>query len=148
MVELARAYLGERLRRGGRYSVTAGSITSIPHESGTIDKVLIYGVIHYLTPVELERAGEEVFRVLRPGGKAVVGDIPRSGHRRNYLGFKSRRFSFEELAGLFSPRFEVRLIGRSESVMDLCLIKAKGATAQTAGVEPGAKETDAGDDSR
>jgi ubiquinone/menaquinone biosynthesis C-methylase UbiE len=47
-----------------------GSVTDLPFEDSSFDLVYSHGVIHHV--VETERALEEFYRVLRPGGSVLV----------------------------------------------------------------------------
>ena len=53
--------------------VRVGDALDLPIESGSVDAVLSNGVLN-LTP-DKERAFAEVFRVLKPGGEFLYGDI-------------------------------------------------------------------------
>lgn len=53
--------------------VRAGDATALPVESGSVDVVLSNGVLN-LVP-EKERAVAEIARILKPGGRAQIGDI-------------------------------------------------------------------------
>jgi arsenite methyltransferase len=71
--------MAERTRAGARslgfehVEVRLGDALALPVDSGTIDAVLSNGVLN-LTP-DKRAAFSEVFRVLRPGGDFLYGDI-------------------------------------------------------------------------
>lgn len=67
MAEIARA-------RG--MEVTIAAAEDIPFEAGAFDTVLLNGIPAYLD--DLGSALSEVHRVLRPGGRVVIGDVPAS----------------------------------------------------------------------
>jgi SAM-dependent methyltransferase len=59
-----------RERVGNLARVLPGSGTSIPFENGSFDYVYSHGVLHHLD--QPRRMVEEIFRVLRPGGRFNV----------------------------------------------------------------------------
>src|SRR5689334_9317034 len=71
--------MAERTRAGARslgltqLEVRIGDALALPIESGTVDAVMSNGVIN-LTPDKVA-AFKEVFRVLKPGGEFLYGDI-------------------------------------------------------------------------
>ena len=71
--------MAERTRAGARslglnqLEVRIGDALALPIESGTVDAVMSNGVIN-LTPDKVA-AFREVFRVLKPGGEFLYGDI-------------------------------------------------------------------------
>jgi len=71
--------MAERTRAGARslglnqLEVRIGDALALPIESGTVDAVMSNGVIN-LTPDKVA-AFSEVFRVLKPGGEFLYGDI-------------------------------------------------------------------------
>jgi len=67
MAEIARA-------RG--MEVTTAGAESIPFDDGSFDTVLMNGIPAYLD--DLGAALAEARRVLRPGGRIVIGDVPAS----------------------------------------------------------------------
>lgn len=62
-----------------------GSITNIPFEKASFDRVLIYSVIQYLGSKEnLVEAFKQIERVLRKGGKALIAANPDPSRRAFY----------------------------------------------------------------
>jgi len=71
--------MAERARNGARaigldnVEVRLGDALEVPVESESVDVVITNGVLN-LTP-DKERAFGEVFRILKPGGQFLYGDI-------------------------------------------------------------------------
>lgn len=71
--------MAERARAGARalgldqVEVRLGDASALPVESGSVDVVMSNGVLN-LTP-DKQEAFDEVFRVLKPGGEFLYGDI-------------------------------------------------------------------------
>jgi demethylmenaquinone methyltransferase/2-methoxy-6-polyprenyl-1,4-benzoquinol methylase len=59
-------------------------VEALPFKSFCFDKILSYSVLHCLD--DWRKALDEFLRILKPGGKILVGDIPSTRHRfRMYL---------------------------------------------------------------
>ena len=70
MVELAQRRLADR---GDRVRLFAGDITAIEAGDDCYDAVFDFGIIHHVP--SWESALEEVFRVLRPGGRLYAEEV-------------------------------------------------------------------------
>jgi ubiquinone/menaquinone biosynthesis C-methylase UbiE len=58
-------------------TVAVGTITETHETAGAYDKVLAYSVLQYLSDMStVERAFEEIARVLKPGGRALLAANP------------------------------------------------------------------------
>jgi SAM-dependent methyltransferase len=68
-----RARVGAKARGLANVDVRLGDAMSLPVESESVDLVISNGVLN-LTP-DKERAFGEVFRILKPGGQFLYGDI-------------------------------------------------------------------------
>lgn len=90
-LELARHRFEQEGRRG---RFVQGSITELPFPDESLDLVYSNGVIHHLP--ETERVVGELYRVLRPGGRAIVMVYHRSSLNHHVSIMLIRRF----LAGL------------------------------------------------
>lgn len=55
----------------GRLRLTEGSLTELPLEDGCVDAAITVNTVYFVS--ELDRVCAELFRVLRPGGRLVVG---------------------------------------------------------------------------
>ena len=69
----------EHLRKAAHYlgalegiRLVHGDIRSLPHSEGAFDVVLMVNVLEYLPKAGLPFVGQEVARVLRPNGRAIV----------------------------------------------------------------------------
>jgi arsenite methyltransferase len=63
-----------RKAKGRNVEVRRGEATALPVEERSIDMVVANGVINHLVPDKLA-ALEEVARVLKPGGRILLGDV-------------------------------------------------------------------------
>jgi len=74
-VDLSPTHLQIASRRFALYGVPAdlrlADAEGLPFEDGTFDAVYTFGVIHH-TP-NTQKAVEEIHRVLKPGGRAIIG---------------------------------------------------------------------------
>lgn len=70
MLRRARSGFGRDLRVG-RLRLTRGSLTALPLEAQSCDAVITLNTVYFIS--ELPAACTELARVLRPGGRAVVG---------------------------------------------------------------------------
>lgn len=72
-VDLSVAALTEARRKvGDRGVYLQGDLSNLPIESGSIDAAMCYHVIYQLPPELQAKAFTEIWRVLKPGGVAVV----------------------------------------------------------------------------
>jgi ubiquinone/menaquinone biosynthesis C-methylase UbiE len=55
--------------------VLVGSATELPLADGSVDVVLSNYCLHHLTDRDKRQALSEIWRVLRPGGRVVIGDM-------------------------------------------------------------------------
>jgi ubiquinone/menaquinone biosynthesis C-methylase UbiE len=69
--------------------VREGSVTELPYPDGTFDEVLCLDVLEHLTFPEQPVAIGEMFRVLKPGGGALVS-VPNLAHLQSRLHFLLR----------------------------------------------------------
>jgi ubiquinone/menaquinone biosynthesis C-methylase UbiE len=74
-VDLSPEHLRIARQRFSTYGITAdlrlGDAEDLPFEDATFDAVYTFGVIHH-TP-DTQKAVDEIYRVLRPGGRAIIG---------------------------------------------------------------------------
>jgi predicted SAM-dependent methyltransferase len=66
--------------------VREGSVTALPFGDGTFDEVLCLDVLEHLTFPEQPVAMGELFRVLRPGGGALIS-VPNLAHLQSRIHF-------------------------------------------------------------
>jgi len=55
----------------GRLRLSRGSLTELPLEDGSVDALITVNTVYFIS--ELDAACRELMRVLRPGGRAVIG---------------------------------------------------------------------------
>ena len=66
--------------------VQQASLTALPFDAGSFDRVLCLDVLEHLTFEEQPRALSEVFRVLKPGGQLLVS-VPNLAHLQSRVHF-------------------------------------------------------------
>lgn len=69
--------------------VRQGSVTALPYADGTFDEVLCLDVLEHLTFPEQPVAVGELYRVLKPGGGALVS-VPNLAHLQSRVHFLLR----------------------------------------------------------
>jgi len=57
--------------RDGRLRLARGSLTEVPLDDGSVDALITVNTVYFIS--ELDAACAELARVLRPGGRAVIG---------------------------------------------------------------------------
>jgi len=67
MLDRARSKFG----RDGRLRLARGSLTELPLGDGSVDALITVNTAYFIS--ELDAACRELARVLRPGGRAVIG---------------------------------------------------------------------------
>ena len=55
---------------------------ALPFEDASVDIAFMLDVVEHLTPPELDRTLQEVFRVLKPGGRLIVHTMPNLWYYR------------------------------------------------------------------
>lgn len=69
-------YTKECLREYGHEiycnNLEVGTLTELPYEDNSFDGLVCYGVLYYLPEEDIKKAVNEIFRVLKPGGKFFV----------------------------------------------------------------------------
>ncbi len=78
---------------GAAVTLERGMAYRLPYNDAWFDRVLTSLVVHHLDRSEKQRAFNEVYRVLRPGGKFVILDFgePHSGY--NWLASQVMRYT-------------------------------------------------------
>ena len=64
-------------RAGTKVGFTEGRSDDLPYEDASFDLVLSTLFFHHLPDESKRRSAAELLRVLRPGGRAVIGDLGR-----------------------------------------------------------------------
>jgi SAM-dependent methyltransferase len=130
-------------RRGGERQVAQASATDLPFASGQFDLVTSFDVLYALDDEAERRAVTEIYRVLRPGGQALVNVAAMpfltgnhsvlSGERRRYTrpglqqklqgaGFVVRRITYTNFTLLplvLAVRTVQRLTGHHETAEEI-----------------------------
>ena len=119
------AEVGLRIgRESGRTRLARASVTAVPFPSDSIDIVTSFDVLYSLQPTDEETAIAEMFRVLKPGGFALVNvaamDMLRGDH--SMLSREVRRYSRQELREkLERAGFEIERITYTNATLFLPL---------------------------
>ena len=97
--------VGLRLgRQAGRTRLAQASVTDVPLPSGAFDVVTSFDVLYGLPQPAEQAAAAEMFRVVKPGGDALVNvaamDCLRGDH--SVLGREVRRYSRTSLSSLLT----------------------------------------------
>lgn len=114
-----------RARQDGRRTIVQASVTHLPYPDAAFDLVTSFDVLYCLPDDEEHAAVREMFRVLRPGGCALVTaaalEILRGDH--SVLGRELRRYRRGDLAALLmSAGFAVeRLTYTNASLVPILL---------------------------
>jgi 2-polyprenyl-3-methyl-5-hydroxy-6-metoxy-1,4-benzoquinol methylase len=74
--------LSRRTLPDGTAAVYQANARSLPFVDEAFDRVLLFDIVEHLLPWELDRALQEVRRVLRPDGRAVVHTAPNLWYDR------------------------------------------------------------------
>lgn len=69
------------IRPPQRVAVVQGTSTALPFPDATFDGAIAYGVLYYGTAATFAAAVEELWRVLRPGGRALIVTRTPEDHR-------------------------------------------------------------------
>jgi ubiquinone/menaquinone biosynthesis C-methylase UbiE len=70
MLRRARSRFGRDVR-SGRLRLSSGSLTELPLDDNSVDALITLNTVYFIS--ELDAACAELARVLRPGGRAVIG---------------------------------------------------------------------------
>ncbi|MDT5018728.1 MAG: arsenite methyltransferase [Mycobacterium sp.] len=70
MLRRARSRFGSDVR-SGRLQLSSGSLTALGLDDGSVDALITINTVYFIS--ELDAACGELARVLRPGGRAVIG---------------------------------------------------------------------------
>ena len=70
MLRRARSRFGGDVQ-SGRLRLSSGSLTALPLDDDSVDAIITVNTVYFIT--ELGEACAELARVLRPGGRAVIG---------------------------------------------------------------------------
>jgi len=79
VLEIARS---KARQEGARITLEQGMAYQLPYSDGWFDRVVTSLMLHHLTSSQKQQALNEVFRILRPGGKFTILDIgvPRGAY--------------------------------------------------------------------
>jgi ubiquinone/menaquinone biosynthesis C-methylase UbiE len=101
--------------------------TRLPYRDGSFDAVLAWRFLHVLSPPEAQKCLNEIHRLLRPGGKVLLGtrsprstnyELVRSGNRADPLfDYRPGQLSERAMRDTYFDRRELEeLLGRFEGV--------------------------------
>ncbi len=83
-VDFSRTMLACARRTAGSDRAVCADLRALPFVSGCFDRVLSYFVFINLSEIQAERAVGEMIRVLRPGGRALIGQVPDAAGSGEY----------------------------------------------------------------
>jgi len=136
-VDLCEELLVETRRFASRNGVSLGGLTlahaaALPYRDGAFDLLVCIGVLEYGPLAYARQAFEEMARVLRPGGRAVI-DFPNAGHPRidavreieAARGRVIHVLDEEDLLAAAQRHVEVESVDASHVMTRLCLLKLR-----------------------
>jgi len=136
-VDLCEDLLVETRRFASRNRVSLGGLTlahaaALPYRDGAFDLLVCIGVLEYGPLAYARQALEEMARVLRPGGRAVV-DLPNASHPRidavrEIEAARGRVIHVLDEAGVLAAarrHLEVWSVDASRVMTRLCLVKRR-----------------------
>jgi ubiquinone/menaquinone biosynthesis C-methylase UbiE len=89
-----------------------GNVLDMPYPDDQFDTVLLISILEHLKPEELDKALQEIKRVLKPGGQIVYGvpvERPFMVAMFALLGYNIRKYHFsteKEVSGAASKHFQ------------------------------------------
>ena len=115
-------------REAGRTRLARASVTAVPFQTGSFDLVTSFDVLYALDDRDERAALAEMFRLLKPGGCAIVNvaamDILRGDH--SVLSREVRRYSRSDLhARLTAAGFTIVRLTYTNTVLSLPLMVAR-----------------------
>ena len=90
---------------GVRPHLRNGNVIDMPYPDNQFDTVLLISILEHLKPEELDRALQEIKRVLKPGGQIVYGvpvERPFLVAMFALLGYNIRKYHFSTEKDVFS----------------------------------------------
>ena len=111
---------------GLRLSLTRGEIRKLPFAHDSFDAVFSMSLLEHI--VEIDRAVAELYRVLRVGGRAIVGFPPRTWLTSllfDLIGFDHKRLHpthQETIIGALRNRFEIDVVKHLPSIGSLYIL--------------------------
>jgi malonyl-CoA O-methyltransferase len=109
--------------RAGQLTAAEASMTDLPFGAQSFDAVICGLALGHLPPDKMRRAMQEIGRVLRPGGVALLSDfhpfVYLRGGRRTFSAPDGTRYTVEHYPHLLSDYFNaVQLAGMSIVALD------------------------------
>jgi len=117
--------VGARFARDRGTRVARASVTAVPFPSGTFDLVTSFDVLYALEERDEAAAVREMFRVLRPGGCAIVNvaAMPVLTGDHSVLSHERRRYTRASLSRLLeSAGFRIERITYTNAVLFLPML--------------------------
>ncbi|MFN8710299.1 MAG: class I SAM-dependent methyltransferase [Planctomyces sp.] len=91
-VDPARKVLAKAAESIPDASFFCASVDQLPFPNQTFDKAFSYQVFHYLGDLETASRGiQEIRRVVRPGGRIMIGQIPDASREADYQEHRKQR---------------------------------------------------------
>jgi len=92
------SYAKETYKGSNKVSVLELDAHNLPFDDNSFDVVLIYEAIYYFP--QIEKAFQEVYRVLKKGGKLIISTVNKDWHGFNPSPFSFKYYSHNELVKL------------------------------------------------
>ncbi len=107
--------LAKKNTQSKRITIEQADATKLDYKDKSFDAVFDYGVIHHIPSPEWKECLNEIYRVLKPGGKVFVWDVS----------IESFSTVYGKIIKLFTPHLYSKMYGKEEFINYLNLIGFK-----------------------